>query len=83
MGCIGKSTSRELRACGSCGSPVNEKGVQASGIGGQGLKPLPSQSYHQIAVGAYVGLSSSLPLSQPLYSPILLSFSLGSFVFMI
>lgn len=41
--------------------------MQASGIGGQGLKPLPSQSYHQIAVGAYVGLSSplTLSLSQP------------------
>ena len=37
--------------------------MQASGIGGQGLKPLPSQSYHQIAVGAYVGLSSPLTLS--------------------
>lgn len=58
-------------------SPVNEKGVQASGVGGQGLKPLPSQSYHQIAVGAYVGLSSRLSLSLSL-PPILPSFSLGS-----
>lgn len=54
--------SRVARVWVVC-SPVNEKGVQASGVGGQGLKPLPSQSYHQIAVGAYLGLSSSLSLS--------------------
>lgn len=43
------------------------EGVLASGVGGQGLKPLPSQSYHQIAVGAQAAsLFTSLSFSRSL-----------------
>lgn len=61
------------------------EGVQAPGVGGQGLKPLPSQSYHQIAVGARaaslrISVVFALSLSLPLSLSASLSSSLSPFL---
>lgn len=53
-----------------------EGGAGPAGVGGQGLKPLPSQSYHQIAVGARAAslrVSVVFALSLPPSLPPLLS----------